>query len=61
MKVKGTITRLLPISEPLPKQIQHPHTYERRGQTVRIDFDEKDPFPIDQHVIIAHCGTFDGC
>lgn len=60
-KAKGYIEKLLPMSEPLPKQIQHPHTYERRGHTVRIMFTDEDPFPIDQHVTVAYCSKWFGC
>lgn len=60
-KAKGYIEKILPINEPLPKQIQHPHTYERRGHTIRILFTDEDPFPIDQHVYVSYCSKWLRC
>ena len=56
-KATGEISELLPHAEALPKQIQYPYAVTRLGRAIKIEFLEKDPFPIDQHVEINMCYT----
>jgi multidrug resistance efflux pump len=56
-KAIGEVTQLLPNAEALPKQIQYPYAVTRLGRAIRVDFIDKDPFPINQHVTVNVCYT----